>query len=329
MGELRQLLMPKIGLTMTEGTVSEWPVAEGQSFAAGEIYVIVETDKVANELEAPEAGTLRRILVQAGETVPVGAVLAEWEPGAAVQAVPPAASPAPVVAAPASAEEVRKASATELTIARRLSEAKQGIPHFYLQTEFRVNRLQAQRKAWNGRSGQPRATLTHLFVAAFARALATHRDLNRVWTGEGFRMLQSIDIGIAVDVPQGLVVPVLRAADRLGLAELCRAVDTLVERARQGTLTTEDVGGGLMTISNAGMYDVTWMSSIINPGQSAILGVGSERAVFRPDDSGAPALVHEIGVVLSCDHRAFGGVQALRLLNAAKAAMEQPDALFA
>ncbi len=79
MSDIRQLVMPKLGLTMTEGMVSEWPIAEGRRFERGSIYLVVETDKVTNEIEAPEAGRIVRILVPQGETVPVGAVLAEWE----------------------------------------------------------------------------------------------------------------------------------------------------------------------------------------------------------------------------------------------------------
>ena len=79
MSEIRRLAMPKLGLTMTEGTVSEWPIAEGRRFGRGAIYLVVETDKVTNEIEAPEAGRIVRILVPQGETVPVGTVLAEWE----------------------------------------------------------------------------------------------------------------------------------------------------------------------------------------------------------------------------------------------------------
>jgi pyruvate dehydrogenase E2 component (dihydrolipoamide acetyltransferase) len=102
----------------------------------------------------------------------------------------------------------------------------------------------------------------------------------------------------------------------------------LVERARAMALTPADVGGGAVTVSNAGMHHVSWMSSIINPGQSAILGVGTERRLFRPDQSGAPRLAREVGVVLSCDHRVLDGVRALAFLNEVRAALEAPQALF-
>lgn len=329
MSRIRQLLMPKLGLTMIEGTVSEWPVAEGLRFARGNIYLVVETDKVANEVEAPDAGRLVRILVAQGETVPVGTVLAEWETEEEAQAETPSVTitPAPDAPAPAGPQH-RRASGTELAAARRLIEAKQKIPHFYLTTEIEVSRLQRLRTQWNAQPGQPKVTLTHLLVAALARALAERPELNRVWEDEGFVTLSSVDLGIVVHTDRGLIVPVLRGADRKSLTNTAMEVSALVERARSGNLTADDVGGGAVSVSNAGMHDVTYMASIINPGQAAMLGVGSERAVFRPDENGAPRLAREIGAVLSCDHRVFDGVKGLALLNAVRARLEAPEQLF-
>lgn len=328
MAARRQILMPKLGLTMTEGSVVEWPVAEGASFAAGSIWLVVENDKVANEIEAPESGRLLRILVPQGETVPVGTVLAEWE---AETGAPEAASAAAaaVVAVAASERRWRKANALELAAARKLSESKQTIPHFYLATEIEVSRLQALRAELNAkRGGALRITLTHLIVAAAARALRRHPAVNRVWQDEGFLDLEGSDVGVAVHSDQGLLAPVLRGAGEKRLDALAAELDALVARARSMTLTPSDVGGGAITISNAGMHDVTWMSSIIQPGQSAIVGVGTERVLFRPDAAGAPRQVREVGVVLSCDHRVLDGVRALAFLNDIRAALETPDSLF-
>jgi pyruvate dehydrogenase E2 component (dihydrolipoamide acetyltransferase) len=332
---VQQLLMPKLGLTMTEGTVVEWPIAVGGTFARGAVCVVVETDKVANEIEAPGTGRLVKILVPEGETVPVGSVLAEWEADAeqseaqagAGAATAPAAAATP--AAAAGPEPVRrKAGASELAAARRLTAAKQNIPHFYLSTEIEVSALQVQRAQWNADGTRPKLTLTHLFLAALARTLAAQPELNRIWDEECFVDLPGTDIGIAVNTDRGLLVPVLRNADRMDLGQLAQAATGLVARARSGALSPEEVGGGAITLSNAGMFDVTYMGSIINPGQAAILGVGSERRRFRPDASGAPQLAREIGVVLSCDHRVLDGVRGLKLLNGVRERLELPAPLF-
>ena len=320
-----RILMPKLGLTMTEGTVTEWPLAEGAQFAPGDIWLVVENDKVANEIEAPGAGRLVKILVSQGETVPVGTVLAEWEPQAGAQEPVPVAAAAPL-AVPE--RRWRKASPVELTAARKLTESKQTIPHFYLATEIEVGRLEELRAQRNARGTGIRITLTHLIVAAVAGAIARHPEVNRIWQDDGFTELEGVDVGVAVHTGQGLLAPVLRSVDRRSLDELAQEMGALIERARAMALTPGDVGGGALTVSNAGMHDVTWMSPIINPGQSAILGVGAERAVFRPDAGGAPRLAREIGVVLACDHRVLDGVRALAFLNDVRAALEAPQALF-
>ncbi len=333
---LQQLLMPKLGLTMTEGTVVEWPIAVGAAFARGAVCVVVETDKVANEIEAPEAGRLLKVLVQEGETVPVGSVLAEWEAdaeqsgaqaGAGAAAAPVAAATPAAAAGPEPAR--RKAGASELAAARRLTAAKQNIPHFYLSTEIEVSALQVQRAKWNAGGARPKLTLTHLFLAALARTLGAQPELNRIWDEEYFVDLSGVDLGIAVNTERGLIVPVLRNADRMNLGQLATTAAGLIARARSGELSPEEVGGGAITLSNAGMFDVTYMGSIINPGQAAILGVGSERRRFRPDASGAPQLAREIGVVLSCDHRVLDGVRGLKLLNGVRERLELPAPLFA
>ena len=330
---VQKFLMPKIGLTMTEGAVAEWSVQPGQQFEAGQIVVVIETDKVTNEIEALQAGTLTRILVEAGETVDVGVAIAEWQlAGAAAVAAPaavPVATVAPAIPAAAAGAPLRRAaSAAELSAARRLTEAKQTIPHFYLASELEVSALSRQRTAWNQDHPEDRISVTHLLVAAIARALTSDPALNTTWDDGSFVQWPTVDIGIAVDTPQGLMVPVLRDAGAKSLVAIAHAVTDLASRARAGRLVADDVGGATIALSNAGMYDVTLMASIIPPGHAAILGVGSERALFRPDASGQPELRREINLVLSCDHRVLDGVTGLRLLNAVRALLAAPAALF-
>jgi pyruvate dehydrogenase E2 component (dihydrolipoamide acetyltransferase) len=331
MGNAQRLLMPKIGLTMTEGSVVQWPIEEGSRFAAGDVYVVVETDKVENEIEAPASGRLTKILVPTGETVPVGTVLAEWEAEAEVA---PGETPQARDVSPAAVLQPRsnpagrvKADATTLATARKLTQAKQTIPHFYLSSEIDAGELLARRERHNLRA-KVKASVTHAILRAAAQTLAARPELNRIWEDEYLVDLPSVDIGIAVHSEKGLLVPMLRRADQLSLEEISLAAGELVERARAGTLKPQDAGGGALTISNAGMYDVTYMASIINPGQAAILGVGSARKSFRPDEADQPRLVTEIGMVLSVDHRVLGGVPALMLLNGIRERLEAPDSIF-
>lgn len=207
--------------------------------------------------------------------------------------------------------------------ARRLSGVKATVPHFYLSTEADVGRLVALREELNA-IGTVRLTMNHFIVAALGRALRDDPSANRIWIDDAILQFEGSDVGVAVSTDRGLFVPVVRDAGELPLAALARASQSLVERARDGRLSAADTSGGAVTVSNAGMFDVTHMTPIINPGQAMILGVGSIREVFRPDAQGQPQLRREIGLVLACDHRILDGVSGLRFLNRVVAHLEQP-----
>lgn len=389
---VRELVMPKLGLTMTEGVLAEWRVQPGQPFRSGDVLVVVETDKIASEVEAESDGVLIETTIPAGETVAVGTPIARWssnggsaegvdgapapapapargngdrilatplarrrardlgvdlaavtgsgprgrikmaDVAAAAQRSAAAAQPPPVPAATVSAPtgERSKPGTMQAAMARRLTAAKRDVPHFYLAAEAEVSELEALRERLNAdtESGLPRISMTHLVLAAVGRALAAMPEMDRVWDdgapGGEILSLGRGDIGMAVDTPRGLVAPVLQGAAHLPLDRLAADAAALTRRARDGRLTEDDFQGGAITVSNAGMHNVTYMTSIITPGQSSILGVGSIRPVFRPGDTGAPVLKRELGLVLSADHRLFDGVTALAFLNRIIAGLERP-----
>ena len=238
----------------------------------------------------------------------------------------PATVPAPAAVVPSGA--LRAPTATEQTIARRLVAAKQEIPHFYLSVEAEVSALQALRAELNAAQAEVRFTLNHFIVAAVGRALAQMPEVNRVWTADGILSLPTADVGMAVHTERGLMVPVLRDLGRQPLAALAREAAAAAARAQAGRLGAAEMAGGAITVSNAGMHDVTYMSSIINPGQAMILGVGSVRGVFRPDEQAQPVLRREIGLVLSADHRVLDGVTALQFLKRIVGAIERPLGLL-
>ncbi|HYG85401.1 MAG TPA: dihydrolipoamide acetyltransferase family protein [Azospirillum sp.] len=389
---VHDLVMPKLGLTMTEGVLAEWRVRPGDRFRAGDVILVVETDKIASEVEAETDGVLVETTIPAGETVPVGTAIGRWSTDGTATAPPPrpatpsvepsqpAAAPVPAPApAPASGERVRatplarrrakdlgldlatvagsgprgrikvadveaaarrapapvavakpagerqKPSAMQQTMARRLSAAKREVPHFYLAAEAEVSELLALRERLNSDAGGgPRLTLTHFVLAAVGRSLADQPEMDRVWDEGEILTLGTGDVGMAVNTPRGLVAPVLRGLTTKPLDRLAAEAGALTERARAGRLAEEDFQGGAISVSNAGMHNVTYMTSIINPGQSSILGVGSVRPTFRPDDNGAPVLRRELGLVLSADHRLFDGITALTFLNRIIAYLERP-----
>jgi pyruvate dehydrogenase E2 component (dihydrolipoamide acetyltransferase) len=390
----RELLVPKLGLTMAEGTLVEWMVKPGDAFRADQSIFVIESEKAATEIPAEADGTLLEITAELGATLAVGTVIGFWDDGAAgagatagapsppTSAPPPApAAPAPVaaprppderllatplarrlaqtrgidlsavagsgprgriraadlpaVASAAAAAAVpvvdgalRAPTSTEQTIARRLVAAKQEIPHFYLSVEAEVSALQQLRAELNAAQTEVRFTLNHFIVAAVGRALAQMPQVNRVWTADGILSLPSADVGMAVHTERGLMVPVLRDLGRQPLASVAREAAAAASRAQAGRLAAAEMAGGAITVSNAGMHDVTYMSSIINPGQAMILGVGSVRGVFRPDADEQPVLRREIGLVLSADHRVLDGVTALQFLKRVVGALERPLGLL-
>lgn len=228
-------------------------------------------------------------------------------------------------------KEVQKTrpTPTQLTIARRLTQAKQQVPHFYLSTEAEVSALMDLRRSLNEIPDYPKVTLTHLLVSAVARALHQMPTFNRVWEDETIIAFPTIDVGVAVNTERGLLVPVVRDVGSRTFREVLSATSTAIDKARSGKLSSEDMAGGAISISNAGMHDVTYMTSIINPGQSTILGVGSVRELFRPDTQGQPVLRREMGLVLAADHRLFDGVSALAFLQAVVSGIENPLSLVA
>lgn len=392
----RELLMPKLGLTMTEGALVEWMLAPGAAFKTGDGIFVVETDKVASEVPADHDGVLLEVLVPVGEMVQVGTVIGYVDDGVAgsTSSQPAAAAPAstpPVVqsgesrrfstplarrlaaqlavpladvagsgprsrikaadvraaqagqtrtaaavspptpvgaARPAAAVTKTKPTPTQATMARRLTQAKQQIPHFYLAAEAEVTKLMALRTELNAMPGYPKLTLTHLLVAAVGRALRELPELNRVWTDDGIVSFASCDVGVAVNAGRGLLVPVVPDVAGRSLEGIARATQELVDKARNGELEAGQMSGGAISISNAGMFNVSWMTPIINPGQSMILGVGSVRELFRPDANGQPALRRELGLVLAADHRILDGVSGLKMLNAVIASLEKPLCLL-
>ena len=224
-------------------------------------------------------------------------------------------------------DELRAPTAMEATIAKRLTAAKQ-VPHFYLAVEAEVSALMDLRAQLNAAQSAQKFTLNHFVLAAVGRALAQMPQLNRVWTEAGIQTFAHSDVGMAVNTERGLLVPVLRSVGAKAVGDIARESREAIGKAQAGRLSAAEMAGGAITVSNAGMHQVSYMTSIINPGQAMILGVGSIREVFRPSKKGKPKLRHEMGMVLSADHRVLDGDSALALLKHITDALENPLSLL-
>ena len=217
------------------------------------------------------------------------------------------------------------------TIARRLVQSKQQIPHFYLTVDCRMDAMMAARESLNASaqaSPDPvRYSLNDLLLLAVARAAARVADINAQWTDDGVLRHDQVDLSFAVALDSGLITPILRDADRKGLRELSAEVRQLTEQARAGRLRPEQYEGGSLTVSNLGMHGVKSFAAIINPPQSVILAAG---AVTRQPvvDGDALAIGHVMSLTLSADHRVVDGAVGARFLKDVRHLLEHPIELI-
>ncbi len=223
--------------------------------------------------------------------------------------------------APSGEIEIIAMSPMRKAIARRLTEAKQTIPHFYLRRRVRADRLLAAREA----AGK-KASVNDYIVRAAALALREVPAVNIQVHGTDIHRLPGADIAVAVATEKGLLTPVLRAADTLSLDQIAAATRDLATRARASKLKQDEIEGGSFSISNLGPYGIEQFDAIINPPQGAILAVGAARP--EPiDDDGAIRIVPVLHLSLSCDHRAIDGADGARFLAALADLLEHPERL--
>ena len=213
-------------------------------------------------------------------------------------------------------------------IARRLTESKGGVPHFYLVAECVVDELLALRGRVNepvfpGKSVPAKVSVNDFVLAAVAAAFGDVPEANVTWTDEGLLAYRSVDISIAVATEGGLVTPVLRGVDSMRLSAIARESAALAARARERKLRQHELEGGTFTVSNLGMYGTAEFSAIINPPQSGILAVGAARKQPVVVD-GSLAVATVLRCTLSADHRAIDGALAARWLAAFTARLENP-----
>jgi 2-oxoisovalerate dehydrogenase E2 component (dihydrolipoyl transacylase) len=415
---LAQIKMPQLGESVTEGTVDKWLKNEGDLVKRDEPLVEVVTDKVNAEIPSPFEGKLVKITAASGETVRVGAVIAQIEVGGAATAQPDAAKSAPrrepeaaapaeasrqpvqaprpaeaveatgervrlspavrklvaehgidaaslrgtglggrvtrddvlaavggAQAAPAAAvaaaapvprtpapaaprparvdgarEELVKLSVMRRSIAEHMVRSLATSPHAWTLQEVDVTNLvryrEAEKESFKARHG---VQLTYLpfVVQIVCGALKEYPWLNSTWTDEGVVLKHYINLGIAVSIPDGLIVPVLKDADQRGFTDMVRSVNDLIDRARNKQLKPEDVQGGTFTLNNTGSTGSVASQPIINQPQAAILTTESivKRAVVIGD---AIAVRHMMNMCLSFDHRIIDGMMAGQFLSAVK-----------
>ena len=256
------------------------------------------------------------IRARSGASEPLGAVHKDQEVSAS-----PSADLVP------EGVEVIRLTAMRKTIARRLTESKQQVPHFYLRVRCAMDAVMALRKKINlglveeGR--EVKLSVNDFILRATALGLREVPEANVRFMGDSMHQLTTVDLSVAVATDGGLVTPVVKDADRLGLVGISETVKALAGKARDGSLQPNEYQGGSMTISNLGMYGIETVYPILNPPQACILGVGAAEALPVVRD-GEIIVGHVAGITLAADHRAVDGAVGAKLLAAIRARIEDP-----
>jgi pyruvate dehydrogenase E2 component (dihydrolipoamide acetyltransferase) len=439
--------MPKLSPTMEEGQISRWLKNEGDKVSMGEPLAEIDTDKATMEMQALGNGVLRKILIQAGESAPLGQIIAViGEPDEDISALlsqadsnakAPAASqaqPAEEKKAEASPEPEPKAPQTEAkattpsgngagaakgdnqgnerlivsplaarmaaeaginlrqltgsgpggrivkrdieaamsagqsdaeagaaqtpqrhlravqpgtqpsqqppvegaspyrdeptsvmrqTIARRLVTSIGPVPHFFLTTEIEMDRVVEMRRSINELDAELKISINDVIIKVAAAALIQHPQVNASFQDRNVRYYERADIGVAVAIEDGLITPVVRAADQKSLSQIAGEVRELAERARSRKLLPEEYTGATFSISNLGMLGIDEFTAVINPPEAAILAVGAvtPKPVVR---EGQVTVRQVMRVTMSCDHRVIDGATGARFLQTFKRILENP-----
>ncbi|MFN0202113.1 MAG: pyruvate dehydrogenase complex dihydrolipoamide acetyltransferase [Bacteroidia bacterium] len=236
----------------------------------------------------------------------------------------PVAQPQPVVTSVPAAGTYTDHSVSQMrkTIARRLTESKNGAPHFYLTIEMNMDRAMEVRKSLNELS-PVKISYNDMIIKACALALRKHPAVNSSWLGDKIRENHVVNVGMAVAIEDGLIVPVIRNADQKGMATISEEAKKYAEKARNRELQPADWEGNTFTISNLGMFGIEEFTAIINPPDACILAVGGimQKPVVK---NGEIVVGNTMKVTLSCDHRVVDGATGASFLQTVKALLEEP-----
>jgi 2-oxoglutarate dehydrogenase E2 component (dihydrolipoamide succinyltransferase) len=347
------LKVPSVGESITEVEIGEWLKTEGTVVAADTPLVVIESEKASLEVPAPVSGTLTQILKKSGERASVGDVIGYMEEGKAQPEAPKAppappeekretkqaekpkveartAEPSQPTAEPGRRESLVPMSAIRRRIGERLVEAQRNAALLTTFNEIDMSALAALRKthqdAFRNKHGV-KLGITSFFVKAVIEGLKQIPQLNGEVRADNIVYRDFYDIGIAIGGGKGLVVPVLRNAERLGLSEIERAIADFAERAKENRLKPEELQGGTFTISNGGIYGSLLSTPIVNPPQSGVLGLHAitDRPVVRNGEIVARPMMY---VALTYDHRIVDGREAVTFLKHIREFIEEPALLL-
>jgi pyruvate dehydrogenase E2 component (dihydrolipoamide acetyltransferase) len=245
----------------------------------------------------------------------------------AYRAVPAVAAASPDTASTGSDYRDVPLTGMRRAIAQRLTESKTTVPHFYVTAHVRADRLLSLRQEINT-AGPRKISVNDFVVKAVAAAMLEVPAANAIWNGDSIRYFESVDVAVAVAVPNGLLTPVIRGVQQLGLSALSTQIGQVADEARAGRLQQHQLEGGTFAVSNLGMYGVAEFSAIINPPQAGILAVSAAKPQPVVGDDGQLAVATVMTVTLSVDHRVIDGAVAAEWIAALVTCLEHPVRLL-
>jgi pyruvate dehydrogenase E2 component (dihydrolipoamide acetyltransferase) len=306
----------------------------GDRITREDVEHFLADQKSKGRVTIPATPAARRVARERGiplETVPGSG------PSGRVQSTDVLAAANPVPSRTIQSSHTREAEIVPLTsirrtIAERMQQSFQESPHIALTVEVDMTEAENARKRFNSRAEKlehPRITVTALLLKVVAWALVRNPYINASFNGDSICLWKDVNIGVATAVPQGLVVPVLKGVDRLGVSEINMQLVELAERARGNKLKLDDVQGGTFTISNLGMFGIRQFRAVINPPESGILAVGSVvRTPIVVDDQDRVEVRPMMSLTISADHRVIDGIVAARFLSDLVLGLESPSMLL-
>ncbi len=338
-----EVKLPRFGETIEEGTIVDCKVKLGDEVKKGDVIFEIEVDKATLEMESPADGFVKHILVETGQTLPVGKPILilgdrdEEVPQSFIDSLKTAAVPT-AEAPPAAQVAAESAAAAEPALgatiplnrlqkitAQRMLKSKQEIPCFYLTIKADVTDLVEFRTKFN-QTSDIEVAYNDFIIRAVAIGLEKFPIMTGQLAGDKITLADGIGVGLAITVPGGMVAPIVKNVSKKDVAEIARDSKALTEKARGDKLSLADLEGGCITISNLGVFGIDFFIPIVVPGQCSILGIGRITDACVPENAGF-AVRKLMSMTLSVDHKVTNGAYAAQFIDFVRKLLEDPSNL--
>ncbi|MCQ1529323.1 dihydrolipoamide acetyltransferase family protein [Lutispora saccharofermentans] len=316
--------MPRLGMTMKEGTLVKWLKREGDHVKKGESLAEITSEKITNEIEAPSDGILDKILVGENETVDVGVVVAYIAESSGERSTVQGEAVGngkeqQEAKGPKTILEEKPLSGLRKVIGERMAESLRRSPQGTMTTRADVTQIIALKNDYAEQGHK--VTVTDIFVKIVGLALEKNPVLNASIEDNKLIFYKSVNIGVGVGTEEGLFVPVIKNVETKSVLDISRELKALAKKIKDKSINSDDMTGGTFTISNLGMFDVDIVTPIINPPEAAILAIGTTRKEVVVSEDGTMAVRPITTLSLTADHAVMDGLPAVRFLTSIKEIM--------